>query len=323
MRPVLCNPNVACLATQAAVVAALVAGCVQEKPASSLQAGENLLYEGKPREAIQTLMSVPWSDPEVLAARRLVSDICTRIDLYSQDAGQAPPRVDVVEILGTLPHDPSCFTEGLAFEGDTLLESCGLYGESRIRRVDAGTGALLRERRLDGEYFGEGLTRFGDSVFVLSFVEGTGLVFDADLTRQERSFPIEGEGWGLTHDGTHLVYSNGTNEIRFLDPGTGAVAKTVEVFHGGLPLMNINELEYVDGELLAVIWPTERIARIDPTSGEVLGWILAEGLLPSSVRFSKVDVLNGIAYDPAGKRFFLTGKLWPTTFIVRLKPLSL
>lgn len=300
----------------------VVAGCARGEPLTPLQTGQNLLFEGKPLEAIQTLASVPWSSPEAEAARRLMSDVGTRIELYSQDAGQDRPRVDVVEVISTLPHDPSCFTEGLELDGDTLLESCGLYEKSRVRQVDIRTGAVLREHKLAGKYFGEGLTRFGDSIFVLTWAEGTGLVFDTKLARQERSFTMQGEGWGMTHDATHLIHSNGTNEIRFLDPKTGAIKKTIKVFNGDLPLMNINELEYVDGELLAVIWPTERIARIDPTSGKLLGWILAEGLLPNRLRF-KAEVLNGIAYDAAGKRLFLTGKLWPTTFVVRLKPLTL
>lgn len=306
----------------AVVLLAAVAGCGRGQALTPLQAGQNLLFEGKPLEAVQTLASVPWSSPEAEAARRLVSDVSTRIDLYSQDAGQARPRVDVVEVISTLPHDPLCFTEGLELDGDTLLESCGLYEKSRIRRVDVHSGAVLQEHRLDGKYFGEGLTHFGDAIFVLTWAEGTGLVFNTRLAQQERSFTIQGEGWGMTHDATHLIYSNGTNEIRFLDPKTGTVKKTIKVFNGDLPLMNINELEYVDGELLAVIWPTERIARIDPTSGRLLGWILAEGLLPNRLRF-KADVLNGIAYDAAGKRLFLAGKRWPTTFVVRLKPLTL
>lgn len=247
---------------------AVVAGCARGEPRTPLKVGEDLLFEGKPQEAIQTLASIPWSSPEAVTARRLVSDICTRIDIYSEDR----PRIDSVEIISTLPHDPSCFTEGLELDGDTLLESCGLYEKSRVRRVDVRSGTVLREQKLDGRYFGEGLTRFGDSIFVLSFEEGTGLVFDTMLAQQRRSFTIQGEGWGMTHDATHLIYSNGTNEIRFLDPKTGTIQKTIKVFNGDLPLMNINELEYVDGELLAVIWPTERIARIDPTSGKLLGW---------------------------------------------------
>lgn len=310
-----------------ALLSVLVASCngsapppsskTADPPQNPLSVSEELLSNGKPVEAIQKLSELSWTAPEAMAARRLISDICTRIDIH----GPERPRVEVVEVVGTLPHDPTCFTEGLEIDGDTLLESCGLNGSSRIRRVDIRTGAVLQERTLHEKYFGEGTTRFGDATFVLTWNEHTGLVFDTKLTQEVRSFPLEGEGWGLTHDATHLIHSNGSNELRFLDPNTGAIQKSVKVFNGDLPLMNMNELEYVDGELLAVIFPTERIARIDPKSGKVLGWILAEGLLPNQLRY-KADVLNGIAYDPAGKRFFLAGKLWPTTYIVRLVPLT-
>jgi glutamine cyclotransferase len=297
-------------------------GCRRDNFQNPMQAGENLLYEGKPREAVEMLATVPWSAQEAMAARRLIAEICTRIDLPRQDGGQASPRVDVVEIVSTLPHDASCFTQGLELDGNTLLESCGLYEKSVVRRVDVDTGAVLQEHKLDSKYFGEGLTQFGGSIFVLTWLGGVGLVLDSELTQQERSFTVQGEGWGMTHDATSLICSNGSNEIRFLDPKSGAINKVIKIFNGELPLMNINELEYVNGELLANIWPTERIARIDPVSGRLLGWILAEGLLPNRL-WIKAGVLNGIAYDSAGDRLLLTGKLWPTTFVVRLKPLAL
>jgi len=267
------------------------------------------------------LATVPWSAPEAMAARRLIAKTCTRIDLFNRDAGRVGPRVDVVEIVSTLPHDSSCWTEGLELDGNTLLESCGGYEKSTIRRVDVRTGAGLQEHRLDSRHYAEGLTQFGGSIFVLTWREGTGLVFDSKLTQQERSFAVQGEGWGMTHDATSLICSNGSNEIRFLDPKTGAIKKVLKIFNGELPLMNINELEYVNGEILANIWLTERIARIDPVSGRLLGWIRAEGLLPDRLRF-QADVLNGIAYDSGRELLFLTGKLWPTIFVVRLKPLT-
>ena len=309
---------------QALVLLAVItfAGCHRDNYPNPLHAGENLLLNGKPREAIEMLATVPLSAPEALAARRLIAEICTRIDLYSQDPGQVRPRIDLIEIVGTLPHDTSCWTEGLELDGDTLLESCGGYEISKVRRVDSRSGAVLQEHRLDSKYYGEGLTQFGGSIFVLTWREGTGLVFDSKLSHQERSFGFQGEAWGMTHDATSLICSNGSNEIRFLDPKTGAIEKILKIFNGELPLMNINELEYVNGEILANIWPTERIVRIDPVSGRLLGWILAEGLLPNRLRF-KANVLNGIAYDSAGERLFLTGKMWPTTFVVRLKPLTL
>ena len=310
---------------QAAVVSALVvvAGCRRDTSPNPLQAAENLLSRGKTPEAIETLASVPWPAPEALAARRLVAEICTRIDLLNRGDGSDQPRVEIPEIISTLPHDASCFTQGLEFDRGTLLESCGGYGRSSARRLDARTGAVLQEYKLDSKYFGEGLTQFRGSIFVLTWREGEALVLDTTLARQARRFAVEGEGWGITHDETELIYSNGSNELRFLDPKTGGITRTLRVFNGDLPLMGINELEYIDGELLANIFLTERIARIDPTSGKVLGWILAEGLLPNRLRFKGADVLNGIAYDSVGERLFLTGKRWPHIFVVRLKPLTL
>ena len=304
---------------QAAVILTVFVfvGCHQDKPPDPLVAAEILLFEGKPREAIEVLAAVPWPSPESSAARRIISEICTRIDLSGQGADQARLQVSLVEIVSTLPHDPSCSTQGLEFDGNTLLESCGLHEKSIVRRVDVGTGAVLQEYKLDNEYYAEGLTQLGGSIFVLTWLKGTGLVFDSKLAQIERSFAIPGEGWGLTNDATNLIYSDGSNRIRFLDPQTGTIKKTLEVFNGELPLMNINELEYVNGEILANILFSERIARIDPEEGRLLGWILAEGLLPNR------NELNGIAYDSTGDRLLLTGKAWPTTFVVRLKPLTL
>ena len=300
----------------------LVAGCRRENAPTPFQVGKQLLSQGKPREAIEMLITVPWSSSDVMAARKLISETCTRIELASAETS-ARPRIEMVEIVSSLPHDPTCFTEGLEFDGGILLESCGLTGKSSVRRVEALTGTVLTEQKLDKKYFGEGLTQFNGALFVLTFQEGIGLVFDSQLTRQERAFTFQGEGWGLTHNATDLICSNGTNEIRFLDPKTGAIKNTIKVFNGDLPIMNINELEYVNGELLANIYLTERIARIDPASGKLLGWILAEGLLSNDLYFKKTDILNGIAYDAAEGRLFLTGKLWPSVFIVRLKPFPL
>src|SRR5262245_43253245 len=209
----------------ALVFVLLTAACHRDKPPNSYQVGESLLYQGKAREAVESLMRVPWSAPEAMAARRLVAETCTRIDLLAEGVGQPRSPVDLVEVVSALPHDPSCFTEGLEFEGDTLLESCGGYEKSHVRRVNVPTGAVLREQKLDKRYFGEGLTRLGGSIFVLTWLEGTGLVFDSELSQQERTIMVQGEGWGMTHDASDLIYSNGTNEIRFLDPQTGGLKR--------------------------------------------------------------------------------------------------
>lgn len=303
------------------VTLVIAVSCHRENPPTPFQIGKQLLYQGKTREAIEKLIAIPWSSSDVMAARKLISEICTRIELTNLK-NSMPLRVEVVEIAGTLPHDPTCFTEGLVFDEGMFWESCGLSGKSSVRRVEVQTGKVMAEQNLDKKYFGEGLTRLNGAIFTLTFQERTGLVFDSQLTQQERTFTLQGEGWGLTHDATDLICSNGTNEISFLDPTTGAVKKIIKVFNGDLPVMNINELEYVNGELLANIYLTERIARIDPASGKLLGWILAEGLLPNDV-YNKADILNGIAYDPVGEQLYLTGKLWPNVFSVRLKPFPL
>jgi glutamine cyclotransferase len=297
----------------------LAVGCHRENAQTPFQIGKQLLYQGKTREAIEMLITVPWSSSDVMAARKLISETCTRIELANPKISRHP-RIELVEIVGSLPHDPACFTEGLAFDGGIFWESCGLPGKSSVRRVDAQTGKILAEQKLDKKYFGEGLTQFNGVLFVLTLQEGTGLVFDSQLNRQERTFAFQGEGWGLTHDATDLICSNGTNEIRFLDPKTGIIKKTIKVFNGDLPVMNINELEYVNGELLANVFLTERIARIDAASGKLVGWIFAEGLLPTHLHY-KANVLNGIAYDSVGGQHYLTGKFWPNVFIVRLKPI--
>jgi glutamine cyclotransferase len=299
-----------------------VAACTRNQPPNPLEVARKQLSEGNSRAAVETLRAVPANAPEAAAASWMLTDMCTRIELVNHDASGARPRVDLVEIVTALPHDPSCWTEGLEFDGEAFFESCGDHGSSTVRRVDIRTGAVLLERKLRAMYFGEGLTQFGGALFVLTYREWTGLVFDPKLSRQLRTFPLVGEGWGLTHDATSLIYSNGTNQIRFLDPNSGALTRAIEVFNGDVPLLNINELEYVNGELLANVWPTERIARIDPASGTLRGWILAEGLLPNRQRL-KTSALNGIAFDSAGGRLFLTGKLWPNVFVVRLRPLSL
>jgi glutamine cyclotransferase len=287
-----------------------------------IRAAERLLAEGKTREALDCLAAVPWSSPQVGAARRLIATTCARVPLIRGASAQPPVRVELMEVVDALPHDASCYTEGLELDGEHLIESCGLYKQSLVRRTDLRTGKVLAESKLDRRYFGEGLTRLGNEIFVLTFAERTAFVFDAQIAAARRTFPIQGEGWGLTHAHGTLVMSNGSNELRFLDPSSGRVLRTVSVFNGDVPLMNLNELEYVDGEILANVWLTDRIARIDAASGRVIGWILAEGLLPDGVRF-KAGELNGIAYDASAKRLLVTGKRWPHVFLVQTKVLAL
>ncbi len=298
-----------------------LAACRPGAAVSPFAAGQKLLQTGNNRAAVEVLATVPWSAPDAMAARRLIGETCTRIDLAGSAAIPARLRIDKVEVVDVLPHDRTCYTQGLELDGETLIESCGHYGRSRVRRVDVRTGAVLAEHTLDARYFAEGITRFNGSVFVLTWLEKTALVFDSGLGRRERSLPLRGEGWGLTHDATHLISSDGTHQIRFMNAETGRIEKTLQIFNGDVPLLNINELEYVNGELLANIFPTDRIARIDASSGRIVGWILAEELR-ASPRPHEADVLNGIAHDPASGELLLTGKLWRSVLVVRLKPMA-
>ena len=233
------------------------------------------------------------------------------------DAKQVP--VYRFEVVNAWPHDPKAFTQGLVFHDGALLESTGQYGESSLRKVELKTGRVLKRRDVPPRYFAEGLTLFRGKLYQLTWQENKGFICDPESLEVQGEFYFDGEGWGLTHDGESLILSDGTNQIRFLDPETFKVRRTVSVFDRGRPLRDINELEFVKGEIYANVWHTDKIARIDPRTGALLGWIDLTGLLPPSERGDSEAVLNGIAYDEAGDRLFVTGKLWPKLFEVRVK----
>ena len=222
-------------------------------------------------------------------------------------------------LVRSYPHDPGAFTQGLIFENGFLYEGTGLNGRSSIRKVELATGKVLQRRDLSAEFFGEGLTSWRGRLVQLTWREGTGFVYDQASFRPVSRFSYPGEGWGLTHDGRRLIMSDGTPELRFLDPTTFAELGRVTVTDGGRPLPYLNELEFVRGEVFANVWTTDRIARINPSTGRVTGWMNLAGLLgPADRRGREVDVLNGVAYDPAGDRLFVTGKLWPKLFEIKL-----
>jgi glutamine cyclotransferase len=234
-------------------------------------------------------------------------------------AGGEPAPVATVAVVGSWPHDPQAFTEGLVFHDGVFYEGTGLNGESTVRRVDPETGTVQGQYALPAAYFGEGVTLFGGKLIQLTWQSHTGFVYDLTCLCPEREFTYAGEGWGLTHDGESLIMSDGTNRLRFLNPATFAVVRTVAVHDAGRPVRNLNELEYVRGEIYANVWPTDRIARIDPASGRVLGWLDLAGLLPAEDRVGRIDVLNGIAYDTATDRLFVTGKWWPRLFAIQVR----
>lgn len=226
-------------------------------------------------------------------------------------------------VVATYPHDRGAFTQGLQFYDGALYESTGLYGQSSLRKVDYATGRIQRRVDLPPRYFGEGIAVVGDRIYMLTWREQAGFIFDRHTFRQLGRFAYSGEGWGLAWDGTHLVMSDGTPQLRWLDPERFEVVRTLEVTAAGEPVHNLNELAWIDGEIWANIFQTKKVARIDPESGAVLAWIDFQGIRGPDYRMGPEDVFNGIAYDPATGRIFVTGKRWPYLYEVTLSPNSL
>ena len=222
------------------------------------------------------------------------------------------------KVKNTWPHDRRAYTQGLIFLDGILWESTGQYGASSLRKVELKTGKVIKQISVPRQYFAEGMTVFHNKVFQLTWQEQKGFIYDPETFQKQSEFTYSGEGWGLTHDGQSLIMSDGTNQIRFLDPSTFKTTRTISVFERGVPVDKLNELEYIDGEIYANIWQTDRIVRIDPKAGKILGWIDLTGLLKTKDRSGEEDVLNGIAYDEAGKRLFVTGKMWPKLFEIEI-----
>lgn len=225
-------------------------------------------------------------------------------------------------IVNTYPHDPGAYTQGLIYQDDIFYEGTGLRGQSTLRKVEVETGQVLQLLRLPDELFGEGITIFGDRLIQLTWQARIGFVYDKNSFELQQEFTYPTEGWGLTHDGERLIMSDGTATLYFRNPVTLAETGQVEVFDENGPVILLNELEYINGEVFANIYRTDRIARIDPQTGRVLGWIDLTGLLGPEDRTQPVDVLNGIAYDVETGRLFVTGKLWPKLFEIELIPVE-
>lgn len=231
-------------------------------------------------------------------------------------AAPAPVATLRPEVLAELPHDPAAFTQGFELDGGALYEGTGLAGRSQLRELDPETGAVRRAVPLPGELFGEGITVVGDRIWQLTWRDGVALEWDRDTLTLLREVPLQGEGWGICADGGgRLVRSDGTDRLRFHDPGTFAEQGSVAVTLDGAPVSQLNELECVEGQVWANVWQTDRIVRIDPATGRVTAVVDAAGLLDPARR-AEADVLNGIAALPDGE-FLVTGKLWPVTFRVR------
>lgn len=222
------------------------------------------------------------------------------------------------DVVRSFPHDAQAFTQGLIYHDGFLFESTGLNGRSSLRKVRLETGEVMQIKRVDTRYFAEGLTEWRNRLVQLTYTTNVAFVYNLTSFAVEDTFTYAGEGWGLTHDDRRLIMSDGTATLRFLDPETYRETGRVAVTAEGRAVEHLNELELVKGQVFANIWLTNRIAIIAPASGQVTGWIDLTGLLPAGS--TGHDVLNGIAYDAARDRLFVTGKLWPRLFEIRLRP---
>jgi len=265
---------------------------------------------------MRRLIACSW-----LAAVLIAAGGAERPALLAQGAPARKVAVPVssYKVVNVYPHDRTAFTQGLVYLDGVLYEGTGLNGQSSIRKVRLETGEVLQRAALDERYFGEGIVVWGQTLIQLTWQAEMGFVYDLATFKQIKTFSYMGEGWGLTHDGTRIIMSDGSSALRFLDPVTLKEMGRITVKEGSQPVDRLNELEYVKGEILANVWTTNRLARVSPKTGQVLGWIDLSGLLDKQDAVG-VEVLNGIAYDAKGDRLFVTGKLWPKLFEIRLVP---
>jgi glutamine cyclotransferase len=245
-------------------------------------------------------------------------------------AKTGPAPVYTYEVVKAYPHDPKAFTEGLYFKDGFLFESTGQEKHSSLRKVELETGKVVQKWDMPPEDFGEGVAEINGKIYQLTWQQELGRVFDAKDLKLLQEFEYQGDGWGMTTDGTNLIFGQGTHILKFMDPNTFKTVRTLPVFReDGRPLMQINELEWIKGEIWANIWHSEQpdilgkpnyIVRIDPTNGKVLGWVDLAGISPEDVQRDPENTLNGIAYDEANDRIFVTGKNWKKLFEIKIKP---
>ncbi|MGH4050236.1 MAG: glutaminyl-peptide cyclotransferase [Clostridium sp.] len=220
-------------------------------------------------------------------------------------------------IINTYPHDANAFTQGLVYDTDFCYESTGGFGESSLRKIDLKTGEILKVRRLEDEYFGEGITIYDNKIFQLIWKSNMGFIYDKESFKLISKFYYNTQGWGLTHNDEHLIMSDGTDRIYFINPKNFKVVYSIKVHDGFRPVTNLNEMEFIQGEIYANIWKSNKIARICPYTGRVSAWLDLKGLL-SPKEFKNAGLLNGIMYDRQRNRIFVTGKLWPNIFEIKL-----
>lgn len=290
-------------------------------------AAEIVAQHVSPQESSQRGILMSNLNKVALFTTLLFTGACDTSQVTGQDQLQqqstAPFRVQnfTYEIVNIYPHDPAAFTQGLLYHQGLLYESTGLNNFSSLRQVELTTGRVIKIVDLPSIHFAEGLALFNNRFYQLTWQTQTTFVYDFEFAppfAPLKTFSYFGEGWGLTHNGQSLIMSNGSNQIRFLDPETFQTQRTISVTDQGRPVNQLNELEFIKGEIFANIWLTDRIARIDPVSGRVTGWVNLAGLLRPEDRTPSADVLNGIAYDEAGDRLFVTGKKWPKLFEIKL-----
>jgi glutaminyl-peptide cyclotransferase len=256
------------------------------------------------------------------APQQPVAQPTERLHLKGKPASVTVAQAGAIPVLSatvvkSYPHDPRAFTQGLEFFGGYLYESTGRQRQSTLRRVVLETGKVVQSVRLPDETFGEGLTIFHGKIYQLTWLDKTGFIYDLRTFRKSGKFPYSTEGWGLTHDDTSLILSDGTNRLQYIDPNSFQVMKTLEVFAGPEAVTNLNELEFIRGEIWANIWHSDRIAQIDPKSGQVTAWIDLTAIAEKDSH-EQEDVLNGIAWDSGRQRLFVTGKNWSKIFEVKV-----
>ena len=237
----------------------------------------------------------------------------------SPPAPNAPVPKYGYQITNIFPHDSNAFTQGLILVDGKLLESTGQEGSSSLRNVELATGKILKKVDVPSPYFAEGITVLNGKVYQLTWQHNVGFIYDAQTLERSGQFPYQGEGWGLTTDGQSLIVSDGSNRLRYLDPTSFQVTRTITVLDGKNPVDQLNELEFVQGEIYANVWHDERIAVIDPQTGRVKAWIDLTGLMPEGELQDAEAVLNGIAYNQANNKLYVTGKLWPRLFEIKVK----
>jgi glutamine cyclotransferase len=223
------------------------------------------------------------------------------------------------EVVGTYPHDPEAFLQGLVWHDGGFYESTGLYGESTLRRVEFPSGRVLKKISLPADLFGEGLALVENHLVQITWQTHRGFVYDRETFRLIREFTYDTEGWGITYDGKNLIMSDGSSALTYLDPQTYQPVKKLNVTMNGRPVLELNELEFIEGEIWSNVWQTDMILRIDPSTGKVTSYLDMRGVLPREFRTGHEDVLNGIAYDAEHKRIFISGKKWPRIIEIKLK----